>query len=149
MSIIKRNGIGGPSWTLRAFPLLIFVILAATSGCRGSQKVWSAEARSPDGKMIATAQGLANGGFGISGVPSTFVYLNWATGSQKPTEILCLDDESDTPEDTKVGMEWLSPTHLELTYEGSHQSINFQAVKFAGIVISVSDQSHGQTRPSQ
>src|SRR5438067_9417190 len=89
------------------------------SGCKGSQMVWSAEARSPDGKMIATARAFANGGFGISGSPATFVYLNWTTGAQSPTEILSLADESDTAADIGVGMNWLSPTLLELTYKGN------------------------------
>lgn len=122
-------------------PLLIIAAFALISGCEGSQTIWSAEARSPDGKMIATASAFANGGFGISGVPATTVYLNWTAGSQAPTEILSLDNNSDSPNGTSVGMNWLTPTHLELTYEGNRQNIGFEAVKFAGVDISLQDLS--------
>jgi len=131
---------GQSAWIL-AIPLIAAVVCLPVLGCRGSQTIWSAEARSPDGKMIATARAFANGGFGISGAPATFVYLNWAAGSQSPTEILILDDESDTPDGTKVDMKWLTPTRLELTYRGTVQHVGFQAVKFAGVDISVRDTS--------
>jgi hypothetical protein len=149
MSVINESGVSGQSRNLRAISLLILAVCGVASGCRGSQTVWSAEAKSPNGEMIATARGLANGGFGISGVPSTFVYLNWTTGSQQPTEILCLDDESDSPDDMNVRMKWLSPTHLELTYKSSRQSINFQAVKFVGVDISLRDTPSEAVKPTQ
>jgi hypothetical protein len=46
--------------------------------------------------MVAKGQALANGGLGVSGIPVTFVFLNWATGSQKPKEILEFANEPDT-----------------------------------------------------
>lgn len=97
--------------------------------------------QSPDGKMVVTAQTFANGGFGISGTPATFVYLNWATGSQKPTEILVLANESDTPTGEAVGIKWLSPGKLEVTYSKDKQQIDFQAVKFLNVEIDVRDVS--------
>ena len=129
---------GKSAWIL-AIALIAVVVCLLMLGCRGSQTVWSAEVRSPDGKMIATARAFANSGFGISGAPATFVYLNWAAGSQSPTEILILDDESDTPDGTKVDMKWLTPTRLELAYRSTVQHVGFQAVKFAGVDISVRD----------
>jgi hypothetical protein len=36
----------------------------------------------------------------------------------------------------QVKMDWLSPSHLELTYEGQ-RTIDFQAVRYAGVDISV------------
>ena len=90
---------------------LVLMVLAAiylsVCGCKNPQSVWTAESKSPDGKMVATAQAFANGGFGVSGAPATFVYLNWATGSQKPKEILELSNESDTPEGESIGIKWL------------------------------------------
>lgn len=135
---------------VRKFVLLFAVgVCVLASGCKGSQTIWSAEAKSPDGKMIATVKAFANGGFGISGAPATFVNLNWTTGSQKPVQILSLDNDSDAPDDTKVGMNWLTPTHLELTYRGNRQHIGFQAVKFARIDISLRDISGGATTASR
>ncbi len=40
----------------------------------------------------------------------------------------------------RVGMNWLTPTHLELTYKGQ-RTIDFQAVKCAGVDVSVRDLS--------
>jgi hypothetical protein len=114
--------------------ILVLMLLGAclgVCGCKNPQIVWSAEAKSPDGKMVATAQAFANGGFGVSGAPATFVYLNWATGSQKPMEILAIGDESDTAGNVAVGIKWLSPSKLELTYRKDQQEIDFQAVKFS------------------
>jgi len=39
-------------------------------------------------------------------------------------------------DDMRVKMTWLSPTQLELTYEGQH-TIDFQAVKYARVDINV------------
>jgi hypothetical protein len=91
--------------------------------------------------MVATARAEVNGGF-ISSVPVTAVYLNWTTGSQSPTEILSLADQSERADEVKVGMTWVDPNHLLLTYDGKRQNIGFQAVKFAGVDIFVRDISH-------
>jgi hypothetical protein len=149
MGVINRTGIGSSSWAVKAISLLVLGVCSIACGYKGSQTIWSAESRSPDGKMIATARAFANGGFGISGVPATFVYLNWTTGSQKPMEILCLGNESDTSDDAAVKMNWLTPTHLELTYKRNRQSIDFQAVKFAGVDISLRDFSSEAAKPTQ
>ena len=105
------------------------------SGCKGAKPVWSADSRSPDGKMIATAEAFDNGGFS-PGPNATFVYLNWNTGSQARKEVLAFSGWPSETDGMKVAMNWLSPTHLELTYKGK-QTIDFQAVKYAGVDISV------------
>lgn len=125
--------------------MLVAALCLSVCGCKNPQSVWTAESKSPDGKMVATAQAFANGGFGVSGSPATFVYLNWATGSQKPKEILELSNESDTPEGESVGITWVSPTRLELTYRKGKQEIDFQAVKFLNVDISVTDVSKSST----
>ena len=105
-------------------------------GCKGATPVWSADSRSPDGKMIATAEAFDNGGFVSPGPNATFVYLNWTTGSQARKEILAFSGWPSETDGMKATMSWLSPTHLELTYKGK-QTIDFQAVKYAGVDISV------------
>jgi hypothetical protein len=99
---------------------LPFMLLCACFGvwaCKGTQIVWSAEAASPDGKFVANARTSANSGFGIDGIPATFVYLNWAAGSQKPMEIMEFANESDPSNVGKVAIKWLSPRHLEIAYD--------------------------------
>jgi hypothetical protein len=133
------TGTAGPRWPTNAILVLTCWACVVMSGCKGSQTIWSGEATSPDGRMIATARAVANSGFAINGV-GTFVYLNWTTGSQPPTLILDLADASDAPRDTNVEMKWIAPAHLELTYRGS-QSLGFQALKWGGVNISVRDSS--------
>jgi hypothetical protein len=94
--------------------LLVVVACILASGCKDSSLAWSAESRSPDGKMIARARTFQTSGIG-TGDPGTDVDLNWATGSQAPILILSFSDGSDEPGDKSVGMNWLTPTHLELT----------------------------------
>jgi hypothetical protein len=117
--------------------LMLLGISISLCGCKNPQTVWSAEVKSPDGKMVATATAFANGGFGVSGAPATFVYLNWATGSQKPKEILELANESDTPEGGSVGITWLSPNRLEVTYRKDKHEVEFQAVRFLNVEIGI------------
>jgi len=129
------------SWSSRLVLLLTFGSCFFVAGCGGSQIVWSAESRSPDGKVIANAS-TAVSGRGLSIVSNTItnVHLKWARGSRGQTSVLELADATDDPADTRVEMNWLTPTHLELTFKGN-QSVTFQAVKWDGIEISVRDLS--------
>jgi hypothetical protein len=86
--------------------------------------------------MIAIAEAFDNGGFVSPGPNATFVYLNWTTGSQARKEILAFSGWPSESDGMKVAMSWLSPTRLELTYKGK-ETIDFQAVKCAGVDISV------------
>jgi hypothetical protein len=121
--------------------LLIFglSVSLSLSSCKDSWTAWSAEARSPDGKMIARARSIRPSGIG-TGDFGTFVDLNWTSGSQAPTVVLAFSDGSDQPDGMKVGMNWLTPTHLELTYKG-RRTLDFEAVKCHGVDISVRELS--------
>ncbi len=91
--------------------------------------------------MLARARAAAtNGGFSILSSTDTRVCLKWATGSQTDTSVLESADASDAPVDTQVEMNWLTPTHLELTFKGN-QTVVFQSIKWFGIDISVHDLS--------
>jgi len=122
---------------LKANLFLAFGVCLFVSGCKGgSETTWSAESRSPDGKMIATARTIVSSGFG-TGSYSSSVSLNWTTGSQRPVDILVFTDAPAEPENTSVvGIKWLTPKHLELTYMGN-RTIGFQAAKCDGVDISV------------
>lgn len=118
-------------------PRLIFpVILSALfsfCGCKAAP-AWSSESRSPNGKMVATAEAFTNGGFVAPGPSATFVYLKQTTGSVKP--VLIFSFSQGPPDSMRVKMGWPSPTHLEVTYEGQH-TVDFQAAEYAGVDISV------------
>ena len=142
MGLINKPVAGGFPSLRKAASVLIFGVCVVVSGCKGSEKIWSAEARSPDGNMLASARTVAQSGFG-TGYIGTVVYLNRVKRSQPPMEILQLSDDYETPSDEiSVEMKWLTPTHLELTYKG-HRTLDFQAVKCFGVDISVRDLSGG------
>jgi hypothetical protein len=125
----------------KLYPLLTLAICVLMSGCGGSRVVWSAESRSPDGKVLAKARAAATGeGLSIVSSTDTKVYLQWATGSRTEKSVLELADASDSSTDTQVEIHWLTPTHLELTIRGN-QTVVFQAIKWFGIDISVRDLS--------
>lgn len=130
----------------KALLLIIVGICASVFGCRDSAVIWSAKSWSPDGRFLAIARTEQFGGPGTAGV-ETSVYLK--QDSQAPVEILELSNESAYPAGvTNVTMNWLTASHLELTYKG-HASLNFQVVKCAGIDISVRDLSSLTTNTSQ
>jgi hypothetical protein len=87
--------------------------------------------------MVASARTIQTSGIG-TGDPGTFVYLNWTTGSQAPTVILAFSDGPAEAGGMSVGMNWLTPRHLELTYK-SRRVFDFQAIRCHGIDISVRD----------
>lgn len=133
----------GSSRLLVSFFLV--AVCLATSSCANSEQTWLAQARSPDGKFIATARTLQPGGWGTGSPPETSVDLNWTAGSQKPAEILQFVGEVDQPDDMKVGMVWLSPTQLEITYKAKC-IIQFQAVRCFNVDISPREAAEAPSR---
>jgi hypothetical protein len=147
MGFINKPAAGSFPLFRKAASFLIFGICIVVSGCKSSEKIWSAEARSPDGNMLASARTDARSGFG-TGYIGTVVYLNWTKGSQPPMAILRLSDDFEIPsEEISVEMKWLTPTHLELTYRG-HRTLVLQAAKCEGVDISVRDLSTSTTNSS-
>src|ERR1700719_3097141 len=89
---------GGLSSIGKAISLLFFSACVFMSGCKGSETIWSAESRSPDGKLGASASAvLRNKGLSIISGIDTDVYLNWAADKRASTLILSLADGSDAP----------------------------------------------------
>jgi hypothetical protein len=119
--------------------LIIFFILAVcafVSGCKDSAIIWSGESQSPDKHFETSARTEQYGGLGTAAVITT-VYLSQSGHS--PIEILSLSNESAYPSGiTAVNMTWITPSHLSITYKG-HATIDFQAVKCAGVEISVEE----------
>jgi hypothetical protein len=121
----------------RVTSVLIVGACISTAGCHRCDTTWSAEARSPDGKVVATARTIACSGFG-TGVIDTSVSLDWTGDSRPAQEVVGFSDEYEAPEKTMVGMKWITPTHLEVTYRGP-RDLTFQAIKWASIDISLRD----------
>ena len=127
--------------------LLVISLFACLGlvGCK-TAPTWSTEARSPDQKMVARAETIDNGGFGTGWI-QTAVFLNWATGSQKPKLILSFTDGPSVPGGMNVELNWLSNGHLEVAYKGA-RTIDFEAIRCNGIDITIRDSALGaSTKP--
>lgn len=104
------------------------------TSCKNTERAWSAQAKSPDGRYVVMAETLRPGGWGTGAPAQTTVDLNYTSGHQNSSEILTFVGGPDGPDGMNVGINWLSPTQLELTYKGN-PSIEFQAVKCRGVDI--------------
>ena len=121
-----------------AISVLIVGVCVLVSSCKGSgEQIWSAEVRSPDGTMVASGRTYANSGLGTASI-DTAVYLRQTNSPRSQGEaILGLSGGTEVPPSVSgVRMDWLTPTHLELTYAGG-RTIEFQAVRCLGIDITV------------
>jgi hypothetical protein len=113
--------------------------------------VWEAQVPSPDGTWIASADTVENGGFGSGGI-STSVYLARAGSRGSPIEVLTfscngpmprpyvLDNVTNKGGSIGLTMKWITPSHLHVAY-GDHPELAFQAVKLAGIDITLENRS--------
>jgi hypothetical protein len=144
-----RKGRGDAVAYIAPTSAFIVVLLGCflLSGCEGPKTAWSSESRSPDGKLIATASTIQPSGIG-TGDTGTRVFLNWTTGSQSPTIILAFSEGPQVPGGMNVGMNWLTPNHLELTYQGA-RPLDFQAVRWHNVEISVRELSAGTRQASE
>ena len=144
--LISASDRGRRSLAKAAIWLLVVGACMVGSGC-GPEVIWSAESRSPDGKWLASGRTLSQRGPGNNDL-STIVYLKAADGSESTEEILTLVDGPIVPPSvTGVRMEWLTPTHLELTYLGG-RPVAYQAVECFGVQITTREFSHMINGPS-
>jgi RHS repeat-associated protein len=104
------------------------------TGCKNTERAWSAQAKSPDGRYVVTAETLRPGGWGTGAPAETTVDLNYTSRHQSSSEILTFVGNADGADAMDVGINWLTPTRLELTYRG-HPTVEFQAVKCRGVDI--------------
>jgi hypothetical protein len=141
--------------------LTILGLCVLWSGCRSSLDdltVWKTEVRSPDGLWIASAVTIQNGGFGSANI-GTVVSLQQADVPRPPIEVLefncegpvphpyTLDNVANAGGTINLTMKWLTPSRLDVTYNGRKGNLDFQAVKaFGTIEISVQDLSREPTK---
>jgi hypothetical protein len=57
-----------------------------------------------------------------------------------------LDNVANAGGTIDLKMKWSSPTHLEVTYNGHNATLNFEAVRYQRINISVQDLSGGRAK---
>jgi hypothetical protein len=136
--------------TLKLKKTLLFVFfctllcIGVGFGCRnkGVETIWTAEAKSPDGQWLAKAQTDQRSGFGTDGAV-TAVYLQPSNGARSPILILGFSHNQNVQASLiDLKMKWVDGKHLEVSYK-EHPDLDFQAIKYAGINISVRDLSDG------
>jgi hypothetical protein len=123
--------------------VLTLSVCALLSGCKNATTVWSTEVRSPDGQWCAIARTDQYSGPGNAALLTT-VYLKATKGPQDPIEVLLFMQDAKSID---LKMNWPTSSHLEVTYK-QPAVIDFQAIKCAGIDISVRDlSSEASTTP--
>jgi hypothetical protein len=139
---------GGPLETRKMILLMVLAVFVMGTGCGASEKTWSTESQSPDGRWLAIAQTVQTGGFGTS-TTTTDVSLKWTKGSDRPETILVfIHDPSSVPDTIHLSLNWVAPSHLEVAFDG-HPRINFQVVKYGDVEISLRDLSKAAPNTSQ
>jgi len=150
---------GSRSVIRKAFAVVVIGVCALGSGCRNAPTIWKAESRSPDGLWLASADTVQNGGFGSAGI-QTNVYLKRTNVSGPAAAVLgfscdgpaprpyVLDNNANAGGTINLTMKWITPSHLEVTYDG-HATIDSQVDKYDGIDISVRNLSSKTTNTSQ
>ncbi len=114
----------------------------ASVAVRVLETIWTAEVKSPDGQWLAKAQTDQRSGFGTDGAV-TAVYLQPSNGARSPVLILAFSQNQNAQTSLiDLKMKWVDGKHLEVSYK-EHPDLDFQAVKYAGINISVRDLSDG------
>jgi len=133
--------------------LLILLCLLASGCSRDVPTIWRYEIKSPDGAWMAIAHTEQDGGFGSAWI-GTRVDLESTNGTVnrgKPFNILDFDclgpaahayvfDNANAGGTIGLRMRWLTPSQLEVTYDG-RAAINLQVARFAGINIFLRDTS--------
>lgn len=130
-------------WGLRKiFRVAVLVLVIGSciqlTGCQeDAATIWSADAKSPDGRWVAEARTVQYGGMGTAGV-QTVVFLKRTSESSSQIQILGLSNDSAYPAGaTQVKMSWLNTHRLNVSY-GQNANINFQAIQCADIGLSLS-----------
>jgi hypothetical protein len=124
--------------------VLAVSVYALLFGCSNAVTIWSTESRSPDEQWFAIARTDQYSGPGNAALLTT-VYLKSTKGRKDPIEVLLFMQNARSID---LKMNWPTPSHLEVTYK-QPAVIDFQAIKCAGIDISVQDVSSGTTKTSE
>lgn len=123
------------------------------TGCRNVPTIWRTELKSPDGAWLAVAHTEQDGGFGAAYIETNvdLKSTNGTVNKGNPFNVLNFDcpgpaphayqlDSANAGGTINLHMQWLDPSHLEVTYDGK-ATINLQVAKFAGVNISLRDSS--------
>lgn len=127
----------------------LIVLGVLVCGCKSpiqdQQTIWTAESRSSDGTSIATASRVDIDGPGINDL-STTVDLKRTIYGNPPETVATFDqDQVGLPDAAKLNlaMNWVTPSRLDITYNGRAGTLIYQVSLYLGINITVHDTSSG------
>jgi len=148
---------------IRGVAALIFCLWGLGCTSRDDLIVWKADAPSPDGRWLATADTVQNGGFG-SGDIFTTVRLRNTQGKPLSVDILGIDSQGPIPHpyvldnvanqggSINLTMTWAGPSRLNIGYTSKAGTVvSLQMLKYAGIdifVVASVEKSNVDDRPS-
>jgi hypothetical protein len=114
---------------------LIFCLWGTGCTSRDDLIVWKVDAPSPDGRWLATADTVQNGGFG-SGDIFTTVHLRNTQGPIPHPYVL--DNVANQGGSINLTMAWAGPSRLNIGYTSKAGTVvSLQMLKYAGIDIFV------------
>jgi hypothetical protein len=148
---------------MRGVAALIFCFWGLGCTSRDDLIVWKADSPSPDGRWLATADTVQNGGFG-SGDIFTTVHLRNTQGKPLSVDILGIDSQGPIPHpyvldnvanqggSINLTMTWAGPSRLNIGYTSkSGTVVSLQMLKYAGIdifVVASVEKGNVDDRPS-
>jgi hypothetical protein len=133
---------------------LLMLLCLSVNGChRDVPTIWHSELKSPDGAWVAIAHTEQDGGFGSAyiGTSVDLERTNGTVNRGKPFNVLNFDclgpaphayvlDNANAGGTIDLHMRWLTPSNLEVTYNGK-ATVNLQVARFAGVNVSLRDWS--------
>jgi hypothetical protein len=112
------------------------ILSLALSACKSYVVTYEETVKSPESNWIAFANTKEYGAFPGTAHIDTAVYLKWL--NNPPIEILSFVNDVAYPSGiTKVQMQWVTPSHLDVKYDSHNARINFQAIMCANIHITL------------
>jgi hypothetical protein len=139
---LRRPRAFGP----RGRPLNAGVRCHAAHVEKADSTVWKAEVPSPDGRWVALAETIQNGGFGSAHI-DTDVYVRRIVSKDAPQMVLglsclgpvphpyTLDNTANHGGTVELQVRWKDASHLHINYK-SHPDVYFYVVRYQGLVVS-------------
>ena len=126
-------------WKTLVLPLVLGCSFLLVGCQRDNSELPISEVQSSDKHYTASVFTCINAGFGTGSV-ATYVTLK-QKGHSKSVKILEFSDNATYRDGiTPLVTRWDSPNHLKVIYKGN-PSIDFQAVKYAGVEITLEQES--------
>lgn len=126
--------------------LAVGLVSLTVVGCKAPPD-WSTEAWSPDKKYLARAVLYVNGGFGTD-YEQTAVSLRCSGIFHHSDYVVTFDDAPPGPDGMKVGLHWIGPRHLEITYRGK-RTFTYVADHYHDVIITERDLSSASANSAE